>query len=181
MAGVWREWGGVIIASLLALPAVALTVTALVVFRRRRGMPPRVALWRSVAEVGVVAGTLPWVWMILTPQDSSRRVHLTPLRDIAVQLTEPGTLAVQLGGNLLVFAALGFFAPIRWSALAGAGRVFALGAAGSILVELGQYVFDLGRVSSVDDVLVNAIGATLASLLSRRWWGEGADRMICVC
>jgi hypothetical protein len=181
VAEVWREWGGVIAGSILALPVVALAVTALVAVRRRRGMAPRVAWWRSVAEVGMVAGTLPWIWMILTPKDAPRGVYLTPLRDVAVQLTDPATFVVQVGGNLLVFAALGFFAPVRWLALAGAGRLFAVGAAGSILVELAQYAFDLGRVSSVDDVLVNAIGATLASLTSRRWWSEGADRMICVC
>jgi hypothetical protein len=181
MADVWREWGGVIVASLLALPAVALAAAALAAVRRRRGMAPRVAWWRSVAEVGTVAGTLPWIWMILTPKDAPRGVHLTPLRDIAAQLTDPATLVVQIGGNLLVFAALGFFAPIRWPALAGPGRLFAVAAAGSILVELAQYALDLGRVSSVDDVLVNALGAALASLLSRRWWREGADRMICVC
>jgi glycopeptide antibiotics resistance protein len=75
----------------------------------------------------------------------------------------------------------GFFAPIRWPALAGAGRLFGVGAAGSDLVELAQYALDLGRMSSVDDLLVNAFGAALASLPSRRWWREAADRMICVC
>jgi hypothetical protein len=181
MADVWREWGGVITAALLALPLVASAVAALVAIRRRRGLPARVAWWRSVAEVGMVAGTLPWVWMILTPKDAPRRVHLTPLRDIAVQLADPDTFVVQIGGNLLVFAALGFFAPIRWPALAGPGRLFAVGAGASVVVELAQYALDLGRVSSVDDVLVNALGAALAGLLSRRWWTEGADRMICVC
>lgn len=181
MEEVWRAWGGVITASLVALPAVALAVAGLAVARRRRGTPARVAWWRSVAEVGMVAGTLPWVWMILTPTDAPRRVHLTPFRDLAVQVTDPATAVVQIGGNLLVFATLGLFAPVRWPALASPWRVFALGAAGSILVELAQYAFDLGRVSSVDDVLVNAMGATLASLGSRRWWREGADRMICVC
>lgn len=170
-----------IAASLLALPLVVLAAVGMAAVRRWRGMARRVAWWRSVAEVGMVAGTLPWVWMILTPKDAPRGVHLTPLRDIAVQLTDPATLVVQIGGNLLVFAALGFFAPIRWPALAHPGRLFAVGAAGSILVELAQYTLDLGRVSSVDDVLVNALGAALASLPSRRWWSEGADRMICVC
>jgi glycopeptide antibiotics resistance protein len=129
----------------------------------------------------MVAGTLPWVWMTQMPKDAPRGVRLTPLRDIAAQLTDPATFVVQIGGNLVVFAALGFFAPIRWPALAGPGRIFGVGAAGSILVELAQYALDLGRVSSVDDVLVNALGATLASLVSRRWWREAADRMICVC
>lgn len=75
-----------------------------------------------------------------------------------------------IGGNLLVFASLGFFAPMRWAALASAPRILALGAGCSVLVETAQYVLRLDRVSSVDDVLVNATGAVLAALASRRWW-----------
>jgi glycopeptide antibiotics resistance protein len=49
--------------------------------------------------------------------------------------------------------------------------VVALVAAGlSVVVEVLQFVLQLGRVSSVDDVLINALGAALASLLSVRWW-----------
>ncbi|MFC5925572.1 VanZ family protein [Micromonospora vulcania] len=43
---------------------------------------------------------------------------------------------------------------------------------GSLLVETLQYALDLGRISSVDDVLLNATGAALAGLLSRRWWAR---------
>lgn len=143
-------------------------------------MPPRVAWWRSAAEVGAVAGTLPWIWMILTPSDGPRRIHLIPLRDLAVQLTgDPGTAVAQVGGNLLVFAALGFFAPIRVPALASPLRLLALGAAGSIVVEVTQYVLDIGRVSSVDDVLLNALGAMLAGLASRPWWQDVVTRPLC--
>lgn len=96
-----------------------------------------------------------------------------PLRDLADLLTgPPATAVVQVVGNLLVFAALGFFAPVRLAALAGVGRLFLLGAAGSVLVESLQYALDLGRVSSADDVLLNATGAALAGLLSRRWWAR---------
>ena len=49
--------------------------------------------------------------------------------------------------------------------------VVALVAAGlSVVVEVLQLALQLGRVSSVDDVLINALGAALASLLSVRWW-----------
>jgi hypothetical protein len=37
-------------------------------------------------------------------------------------------------------------------------------------VETAQYALRLDRVSSVDDVLVNAVGAALFGLASRRWW-----------
>ncbi|MGN9764031.1 VanZ family protein [Micromonospora sp. SD12] len=120
-----------------------------------------------------MAGTVPWVWMILTPRPAPRQVDPVPLRDLADLPTGPPTTAVvQVVGNLLVFAALGFFAPVRVAALAGVGRLFLLGAAGSVLVEALQYALDLGRVSSADDVLLNATGAALAGLLSRRWWAR---------
>ena len=79
-----------------------------------------------------------------------------PLRDlVAVLADEPMTATRQVVGNLLVFAA-----------------------ALSLLVETAQYVLRLDRVSSVDDVLLDAAGAGLAALAARRWWrtGEGALR-----
>ncbi|SCG60831.1 VanZ family protein [Micromonospora coxensis] len=170
MGQVWRDWGDVLLATLVAVPVTVL-LTALLA-RRRRDAPTREeAWWRSAAEIGMVAGTLPWVWMILTPRDAPGEVKLVPLVDI-VDLADDGasTFVVQVVGNLLVFAALGFLAPVRAAALAGVGRLFLLGAAGSVLVESLQYALDLGRVTSVDDVLLNASGAALAGLLSRRWW-----------
>lgn len=95
------------------------------------------------------------------------RTSLVPLADLIVM----GPLGIV--GNLLVFAALGFFAPMRFAALASVPRILALGAGCSVLVETAQYVLRLDRVSSVDDVLVNAAGAALAALAalaSRRWW-----------
>lgn len=176
MGQVWRDWGGVVLVSLAGLPLAALIAFLLARVRIARSMPVRQAWWRSVAEVGMVVGTLPWVWMILTPLDAPRQVHLIPLRDLYLQVTttSPTFVAVQAGGNLLVFAALGFFAPIRFPTLAGVGRLLALGAAGSIVVETLQFVLDIGRVTSVDDVLINAVGAALAGLLSRPWWRSGA-------
>ena len=69
-----------------------------------------------------------------------------------------------------MFAALGFFAPLRFAALASVPRILALAAGCSVLVETAQYVLRLDRVSSVDDVLLNTAGAGLAALASRRWW-----------
>lgn len=97
------------------------------------------------------------------------RVSLVPLRDLVTM----GPLGIV--GNLLVFASLGFFAPMRFAALASVPRILALGAGCSVLVETAQYVLRLDRVSSVDDVLVNAAGAALAALASRRWWRTTAE------
>ncbi|MEV4344055.1 VanZ family protein [Actinoplanes sp. NPDC049596] len=165
----WHDWfatiSGVVALTVLALPVAALVVWALA--RRRGG-------WRRpVAEVGIVYGTAPWVWMILLPAHGAGedRVNLVPLRDLIDVVTGgPLTATVQIAGNLLVFAALGFFGPVRFAALASVPRVLALGALCSVLVETLQYVLRLDRVSSVDDVLLNAAGAGLAALASRRWW-----------
>ena len=175
----WHGWfgtiNGVVLLTVAALPAAALVVWVLA--RRRGGTRP--AWRRSLAEVGIVYGTVPWVWMIMLPGDGAGvvpgRVSLVPLRDLLTVLASgPLTVTVQIVGNLLVFAALGFLAPTRFAALASVPRILALAAGCSVLVEVAQYVLRLDRVSSVDDVLLNTAGAGLAALASRRWWREPA-------
>ncbi|MEV5602504.1 VanZ family protein [Streptomyces sp. NPDC052299] len=178
--GGWYAWfwtfNGVMLAMVAALPLSALIVWFLTRRRRAAGVEPARARRASLAEVGMVHGTVPWVWLILMPGahvgEVPGRVSLVPLVDLVTM----GPLG--LLGNLLVFAALGFFAPMRYAALASLPRVLALGAALSVLLETLQYVLRLDRVSSVDDVLVNATGAVLAALASTRWWlpREGAAK-----
>ncbi|KOG08817.1 MULTISPECIES: VanZ family protein [Streptomyces] len=170
MAGRWHgcydTFNGVVLMTLVALPLALLVVWVLA---RRRRSAGGASAWRtSLAEVGMVHGTLPFLWLTMMPGGGAgvvpARVSLVPLRDLVTM----GPLGI--GGNLLVFAALGFFAPMRFAALASVPRILALGAGCSVLVETAQYVLRLDRVSSVDDVLVNAAGAVLAALASRRWW-----------
>ncbi|MER6474447.1 VanZ family protein [Streptomyces collinus] len=180
MAGRWHgcydTFNGVVLMMLVAVPLSALVVCVLTLRRRAAG---HTSAWRtSLAEVGMVHGTVPFVWLTMMPGAGAGtvpgRVSLVPLRDLVTM----GPLGI--AGNLLVFAALGFFAPMRCAALASLPRVLALGAGCSALVETAQYVLRLDRVSSVDDVLVNAAGAVLAALASRRWWrtppGAPSDR-----
>ncbi|MFD5756763.1 VanZ family protein [Streptomyces sp. NPDC127044] len=175
MAGRWHgcfdTFNGVVLMTLVALPLAALVVWALARRRRAAGVT---AAWRmSLAEVGMVHGTVPFIWMTMMPGPGAgtvpARVSLVPLRDLVTMGTG------QIVGNLLIFAALGFFAPMRFAALASVPRILALGAGCSVLVETAQYVLRLDRVSSVDDVLVNATGAALAAMASRRWWRTTAE------
>ena len=175
----WHDWvgtfTGVVLVTVALLPLAALVVWALARRRRVAGATPSWAWRRSLAEVGIVYGTVPWVWMIMLPGGQAGavpgRVSLVPLRDLlTVVAGEPLTVMVQVVGNLLVFAALGFLAPLRFAALASVPRIVALAAGCSVLVEAAQFVLRLDRVSSVDDVLLNAAGAGLAALASRRWW-----------
>jgi len=73
-------------------------------------------------------------------------------------------------GNLLVLAAVGLFGPVRFRALASLPRVVAVSALASTLIEVTQYALALGRVASIDDVLLNTAGATFAALLSWPAW-----------
>ncbi|MEV6329170.1 VanZ family protein [Streptomyces sp. NPDC051909] len=176
MAGRWHgcydTFNGVVLMTLVALPLSGLVVWALA--RLRRAVADGTSALRlSVAEVGMVHGTVPFLWLTLMPGAGAGvvpgRFSLVPLRDLVVM----GPLGIF--GNLLVLASLGFFAPMRWAALASVPRILALGAGCSVLVESAQYVLRLDRVSSVDDVLVNAAGAGLAALASRRWWRTTAQ------
>jgi hypothetical protein len=164
----------VVLVTLVTLPLAGLIVWALAHRRLAAGVS---SAWRkSLAEVGMVHGTVPFVWIALMPGSGAGtvrgRLSLVPLQDLSTM----GLLGIV--GNLLVFAALGFFAPMRFPALASAPRILALGAGCSVLIETAQYVLQLDRVSSVDDVLVNAAGAVLAALASRRWWRTKPESLL---
>jgi hypothetical protein len=163
VAGVWERWGHVLLACAVAVPVLV----ALVALRARR------TSWvLAAAEVGAVAGTLPWLWMILTPLPQAGVVHPVPFQEVPGYLSVPlSETIVQIGGNLAVFAAFGALAPVRWRI--GLVPVAAFAAAGSITVETLQWALDLGRVSSTDDVALNTAGAVLGALVTRRWWRAG--------
>jgi hypothetical protein len=170
--GGWHHWlgtfTGVALLAVVLLPVAALAVCALAARRSATGTAPAWAWRRSLAEVGIVYGTVPWVWMTLLPGSRAGEV---PGRVSAVPLLDLLAMGwAQVVGNLLVFAALGLFAPLRFAALASVPRILALAAGCSALVEIAQYVLQLDRVSSVDDVLLNAAGAGLAAWASRPWW-----------
>jgi hypothetical protein len=157
---------GAVVLTVLALPLAALAVCALALHRRRAGST---SPWRnSLADVGLVYGTVPWLWIVMMPGafagEVTGRVSLVPFADL-LDMTTLGIV-----GNLLVFAAVGGFAPLRFTALASLKRIVIFAAACSALVEVLQFVLRLDRVSSVDDVLLNTAGAGLAALASRHWW-----------
>ena len=166
----WHVWvgtfNGIALITLAALPVAALTAWALA--RRRRALGTTAAWRRSFAEVGIAYGTVPWVWITMIPGSGAGvvpgRLSLVPLQDLATM----GSAGII--GNLLVLAALGALAPLRFAALRSVPRVLALAAACSALIEVAQLVLRLDRVSSVDDVLLNTAGAGLAALVSRPWW-----------
>ncbi|MFJ5985945.1 VanZ family protein [Lentzea sp. NPDC092896] len=173
MLNTWQEWvgteTGVVLGSVLGLPLAVLVMLFLALYRRFRGAARP---WRnSFAEVGLFYGTLPWVWIIMLPGEEpgvAGKLSLVPFEDV-LDLVAHGDTG-QIIGNMLVFAALGFFGPLRFAGLRSVWRVLAFAAGCSAFLEILQFVLMLDRVSSVDDVLLNAVGAALASMLSWWWW-----------
>lgn len=164
-----------VFASIALVPLGLLTAWVLASLRVRRGVPSRTAWRYSVAEVGMVAGTLPWLFLVLTPRGGDGGLQLVPFADlIDLASADPRTIIEQLVGNMLLFFLAGLFAPLRFRI--GLLAVFLGGALGAALVEIAQYAFGTGRVASVDDVLLNALGALLGALASRRWWRASPSR-----
>jgi hypothetical protein len=150
------------------LPVAVLVAWAMARRRQRAGTPPAAAWRLALSEVGIVHLTLPAVWLTVLPGGRAGQVpsglSLVPLRDLVTM----GTF--QILGNLLLLSALGLLAPVRFASLTSIPRVLGVAATASTLLETAQYLLPLDRVASVDDVLLNTVGAGWAALASRRWW-----------
>jgi hypothetical protein len=153
----------------LSAAAVVLPPVVAISLARRRRRPGALAARRTwFTDLAMVIGTLPPVLLILMPTDGPSRI-VTPLRGLHEDLAGgPVAATVQIGGNLLVFVAFGLLGPLRWRI--GIRAVVVSAAAASTVLELAQYVLDLGRVTDLVDVVLNATGAGLAALCVRRWW-----------
>ncbi len=82
--GCWNTFNGPLLMTLLGLPLPALVVSVLASFRWAAGVT---SAWRiSVAEVRMVYGTVPMVWLTLQRGSQAgvapARVSLIPLRDL---------------------------------------------------------------------------------------------------
>lgn len=168
--GSYERWLPYLLATIIAFPVAALVARLLAAARIRGGLPRAEAWRRSLTEVGMVLGTAPWLAMILAPLPAEPMLHLIPFEDLISQVAEEPLwwVVYQFVGNLVVFAAYGFLAPIRWRIRPV--WVVATAAVASATAEFLQAALQLGRVTSVDDVLINSLGAGLAALCSRRWW-----------
>ncbi|MBL6280355.1 VanZ family protein [Micromonospora fiedleri] len=157
-----------VVATAVALVMAGLVGTRhLVACYRKRGVPAGLAARRAWATTVMSVWTLPWLVVVLTPLDAPRDVRLVPLRDLVEILADPPLTAFfQIVGNLLVFAAVGFGLGMGWQVRLT--HVVIVAAGMSTAVEVLQYALALGRVSSIDDVLLNTAGAGLAVLAARR-------------
>jgi glycopeptide antibiotics resistance protein len=125
-------------------------------------------LRRFSASNTALAASLAFILVVtLTPTHEQHQVHLRPLQDV-LAVFEP-TLNLQrlfgVIGNVVLFAPLG--AVLRARGLEP-GQTAARGLALSFAIELTQLAIP-GRTTSVDDMLLNTLGAVLGYLLAARW------------
>ena len=107
----------------------------------------------------VVVTLLPIAWF---GRPDDYRPQLVPFEGIRVEFQEsPGGKLADLFGNLLLFAPLGFLLPLLVPTIRRWWQVLAVGAGISLLIELYQLIWPLLRKASIDDVLMNALGAVL--------------------
>ena len=133
--------------------------------QRQPGRPSgwvRLAVLVYVAALAVMT-LLPISWSLWTsgwPADY--RPQLVPFEGILQELewTPLETLA-ELSGNVLLFAPLGFLLPLLVPTMRRWWQALAVGAGVSLLIELYQLAWPGVRKASVDDVLLNALGALL--------------------
>jgi glycopeptide antibiotics resistance protein len=130
--------------------------------------PGRPSGWVRVAAlvyvgVLVMVTLLPIRWSFGESRwPSDYRPQLVPFEGILVELeNSPVATLAELFGNVLLFAPLGFLLPLLVPAMRRWWRVLAVGAGVSLLIELYQLAWPGVRKASVNDVLMNALGALL--------------------
>ena len=130
--------------------------------------PGRPSGWVRLAALVYIAALavmtlLPISWSLGTDRwQADYRPQLVPFKGTLQELewTPLETLA-ELFGNVLLFAPLGFLLPLLVAVIRRWWQALAVGAGVSLLIELYQLAWPGVRKASVDDVLLNALGALL--------------------
>ena len=128
-------------------------------------MPPRLPKGSGLALVASVVAIL---GLTLVPIDSADEdLQLLPFSHIVDALTPPvGTELVEMVLNVLLFLPFGAALSLRRISI---GVTILVAAALSATVELAQLLVISGRTTSVDDVLLNTIGALLGHVTVSAW------------
>ena len=140
---------------------VAAATAVLSWVRYRRGVPLGRALARSALDVLAVASVLSIMVLTLPPSiEAGRTLDLVPFRDVGRH-----TARTQMLANVVMFVPLGLFVPARVRRLDHPAAIVLFAAALSVGIEVLQFAFDLGRQTSITDVILNTAGAGIGYAL----------------
>lgn len=134
---------------------------------KRRDASGMLVLLVYLLGVGLVTG--PSLYQLIAGELPQPRWELIPFVDIAAVLadtTTPGFGAfVNIAGNIALLVPLGFLLPLIWAYFGTAKRTILFGFCLSLSIELIQLI--AGGVTSVDDLLLNTLGAALGFALAK--------------
>jgi VanZ family protein len=153
----------------------AIVVAAISYRRHRWEAPPHTRVPYPVLDGLTTLAVLGILVITLSPPGGrgGTRIHLLPLsdfweRDPHVDTLEPIIAAV---ANFILFIPLGFLVGVRWRLFDGWSSVLVLAAALSLAIEIIQFGLG-GHDSSIDDVLLNTLGAMFGHglmVIVRHW------------
>ncbi|WP_125114586.1 VanZ family protein [Agathobaculum sp. Marseille-P7918] len=134
---------------------------------KRRDLFGVLVLLLYLLGVGLVTG--PSLYQLLVGRLPVPKLELIPFADMIAIVSDqdsPGLGAVaNIAGNAVLLAPLGFLLPLFWSYFDGAKRTILFGFGMSLSIELIQLV--AGGVTSVDDLILNTVGAALGFALAK--------------
>jgi len=142
--------------------------------RRVRATGWHAGLQTVSLDVALVASVGAIFVLTLSPIVDEREIRLLPLSDILEALTPriDGARLLTETANILLFAPLGAALGLRGYR---AGTTAVIGLALSAAVEFTQLIFVSGRTTSVDDLLLNTLGAVLGHALLSRFRVRGVS------
>ncbi|RSM79168.1 VanZ family protein [Amycolatopsis sp. WAC 01375] len=172
MGELLRAFGAMIPLTITAIPYALLGWPLLAAHRRRRRQTDRFCASATAAvDMTLALGCFLVLCLVTMPVTGAQgsRLSLEPGTDLRLVLSDSANLWQALG-NVLMLSPLGALLPVRSRRLRSLFRI-ALGAlAVSVLVEGTQYLIQAGRVTSIDDILLNTLGAVAGAAVSRRLW-----------
>jgi glycopeptide antibiotics resistance protein len=164
MTQLWRSFGD--LAPLLVLVAIATLLGLLFVGRLSE------ALRRTATAAVLVTWLLGVAAVTLLPAGGlrGRSADLVPFRSTLRMVTDAVDWEVataQAGGNVALFVPLGLLLPLLSATRYSLGRTLAIASTIGVCIETAQWLLALGRVTSIDDVIFAALGATMGWAISR--------------
>lgn len=164
-----RMFGDLLPALMFLVPLAGVLVWILGTRRRRRGH--KSAWTSSVIDTVLALDLLSVVYLVFIPVAGLHRrmISLTPGTEI-VSAFSGGAGLWQALGNVVLLVPLGALLPLRVVRLRSLIRVLLAALLVSACLEIAQGVLPTGRVSAIDDVILNTAGAVLGAVVTWRWW-----------
>lgn len=134
---------------------------------------------RQAALVGfLLAYAVALVLLTLTPRPVSATGSWIPFAQMWQTLTDTSRTQafVNLVGNIVLFVPLGWLLPIISFRMRSLKLALGVAAGCSLSIELCQLLFVAGRSPSVDDVILNTLGALIGGLIFHLASVTGAEK-----